>query len=145
MCPPRNAETPDEALATALDALMNRVMSETEPWDAYDAAMDVVGLLSELLTDDNSPYDVGAICKVCAETTDLYAAGKAPVEVAHNVLREAAGRWVNRSQQPGRAFFASWLKETGDSVSFVIDRYGDFWSQGSEGACEQAGAPNRVD
>jgi hypothetical protein len=47
-----------------------------------------------------------------AELTDLFAVGRTSLESAHEVLRQAATRWLSKPEQPDQSFLAGWLVET---------------------------------
>ena len=96
-----------------------------DPRDAYSCANDVVSVLnSDYLTHSAQG---GGVYVAWAELTDLFETGKTPDAVAHDLLRSAARRWLDRDGSPTYAFQEQWVGETQEHTRAAFSRDGDFW------------------
>jgi hypothetical protein len=96
-------------LLQRLDPVAQEVLAATEAWEAYEAANQAGGLLVDELT--WMPHG-GRVYVTWAALTDLFEIGDTSLEIAHDVLREAAARWLSKPQQADPNFLAAWLLET---------------------------------
>lgn len=92
-----------------IDPIAREVLAATDAWDACAAANRTGGVLVDDLT--WMPHG-GQLYVAWAELTDLFEIGETSLESAHEVVRQAASRWLSRPEQPDAAFLSGWLEET---------------------------------
>lgn len=96
-------------LSERLDPIARDVIAAEDPWAAYEVANAISGALI-----DDVPWMAhgGRLYVAWADITDLYEVGPVEPEVAHQILRRAASRWLDKPETPTPQFLERWLAET---------------------------------
>ncbi|WP_433200622.1 hypothetical protein ACQP00_29105 [Dactylosporangium sp. CS-047395] len=124
MASDQDEERESQLLATEIDPLAQAILDSVQPWDAYEAALEIPGRLQGAL--DWLPHG-GALYGAWADLADLFETGKTPIADAHGALRQAATDWLARSEDDTGAPVETWLEGAQTLTHRLTDRDGDFW------------------
>lgn len=98
--------------AEAMDPVARRILAARDPWSAYEEANDGYGVLFH---DLEIPH-FGGLYTAWAELADLFEVGSTDLDAAHQILRSAAEKWLDRPNKRSGPWVEQWVEQTRDAV-----------------------------
>lgn len=117
-------------LGQMIDPLVRELLALEDAWHAYQRANAINGLLID--TSPGGSWELphaGHVYRAWSELEDLYETGKTPIDEAHETLRMAARKWLDRPAQPTAGFIEQWVSEAEDAAGALFKRDGDWWHE----------------
>lgn len=92
-----------------IDPCARKVLDAQDPWDAYNAAYECIGVVDEHL---NSLPMSEPIWISWMWAVDVFELEEATPEAAQGVLRRMASEWLRRPTEPDVEFVRRWAADT---------------------------------
>lgn len=98
-----------------IDPCARKVLDAQDPWDAYNAAYECIGVMEEAPRSlpMREPILISWMWGV-----DVFELEEATPEVAHGVLRRMASEWLRRPTDPDEGFIRRWAA---DSKAAIVE------------------------